>query len=214
MSFKVTSFDEQTIEYDAWFETHRDLYLPELEAVRSVIPASGSGIEIGVGTGRFAAPLGIPIGVEPSPRMAKLAQQRGVEVLEGIAEALPFADGSFDFAVMVTVVCFLNDVALAFREVCRILKTQGTFVVGFIDRESDLGRNYSLQKEQSRFYCDATFFSVNELEELLTAAGFSNFAYRQTLFSTETADLTVKEGSGSGGFVVIQAHKTTKRRYV
>jgi SAM-dependent methyltransferase len=210
---KVTPFDEQAVAYDAWFETHRDLYLIELEAIRSVIPARGSGVEIGVGTGRFAAPLAIPIGVEPSPRMAKLARQRGVEVMAGIAEALPFAAGSFDFAVMVTVVCFLNDVAQAFREVGRILKTQGSLVVGFIDRESELGRRYNLQKERSRFYRDATFYSVNELDALLTTAGFSDFSYRQALFSGETVGLTVQEGFGRGGFVVIHAHKTTDRGY-
>lgn len=209
---KTTPFDEQATEYDAWFEKHRDLYLAELEAVRSVIPASGSGMEIGVGTGRFAAPLGIPMGVEPSPRMAELARQRGIEVLEGVAEALPFADSSFDFAVMVTAVCFLNDVAQAFREACRILKPNGTLVIGFIDRESDLGRQYSQEKEQSRFYRDATFYSVSELEMLLNVAGFSDFEYRQTLFPGETSNLTLREGHGSGGFVVIRAHKTEEGR--
>jgi len=179
---KTAPFDDHATEYDSWFETNRDLYLAELEAVRSVIPASGRGMEIGVGTGRFAVPLGIPIGVEPSPRMADLARQRGIEVLAGFAEALPFADGSFDFAVMVTVVCFLNDLTLAFREACRILKIHGTLVIGFIDRESALGWHYSQRKEQSRFYRDATFYSVSELEALLTKAGFSDFTYRQTLF--------------------------------
>jgi len=204
---KTTSFDEAAAEYDAWFEKHRDLYLAELEAVRGFIPASGSGMEIGVGTGRFAVPLGIPIGVEPSPRMAELARQRGIEVFEGMAETLPFADCSFDFAVMVTVVCFLNNVAQAFREACRILKPHGTLIIGFIDRESDLGKLYSREKEQSRFYRSAAFYSVSELEILLTKAGFSSFAYRQTLFPGETTDLSVREGYGSGSFVVIQAHK-------
>jgi SAM-dependent methyltransferase len=51
-----------------------------------------SGVEIGVGTGLFAVPLGILIGVEPSPRMAELARYRGIEVLENVAEELPFAD--------------------------------------------------------------------------------------------------------------------------
>jgi SAM-dependent methyltransferase len=205
---KTTSFDEQANDYDAWFEKHPDLYLAEIEAVRSFIPASGSGVEIGVGSGRFAAPLGIPIGVDPAPRMAALARQRGVEVLDGVAEALPFADGSFDFAVMVTVICFLDDVALAFREACRILKPSGILVIGFIDRESELGRRYSQKKEQSSFYRDAIFYSACELEELLTRAGFSVFAYRQTLVPGETTDLTVREGHGSGGFVVVQAHKS------
>jgi len=203
-----TPFDEQANDYDAWFEEHRGLYLAELEAVRGVTPAGGSGVEIGVGTGRFAAPLGIRIGIEPAPRMAELARQRGIEVLEYSAEALPFADGSFDFAVMVTVVCFLNDAGRAFREARRILKPHGILVIGFIDRESELGRRYSRKKDQSRFYRDATFYSVSELEALLTKAGFSCFAYRQTLMPGETTDLTVLEGHGSGGFVAVQAHKT------
>jgi len=70
------------------------VYLSELEAVRSMLPVDGTGIEIGVGTGRFAAPLGIKLGLEPSKSMASLARQRGIEVVEGEAEALPFEDGS------------------------------------------------------------------------------------------------------------------------
>jgi len=140
--------------------------------------------------------------------MAELARKRGIDVLEGVAEALPFADGSFDFAVMVTVVCFLDDVALAFREACRILKPNGTLIIGFIDRESELGRHYSRKKKQIKFYRDATFYSVNELEALLTEAGFTDFAYCQTLFPDETTNLIIKEGYGSGGFVVIRALKT------
>lgn len=206
---KTIPFDEQANDYDAWFEKHPDLYRAELEAVRSFIPASGNGVEIGVGTGRFAVPLGIPLGVEPAPRMAELARQRGIDVLEGVAEALPFAGDSFDFAVMVTVVCFLDDVALAFRETCRILKPDGILVIGFIDRESELGQQYSQKKEQSRFYRDATFYSVSEVEGWLAEAGFSSFAYCQTLLPGETTDLTIREGYGSGGFVVVQAHKST-----
>lgn len=208
----TSPFDEQADEYDAWFEQHRDLYLAELEAVRSFIPESGSGIEIGVGTGRFAGPLGIPMGVEPSPRMAALARQRGVKVLKGAAENLPFADNSFVFAVMVTVVCFLDDVLQAFREAFRILKPGCTLVIGFIDRESELGAHYSQKKDQSRFYRDATFYSASELKDLLTKAGFSDFACRQTLLSGEEIGLTILEGYGSGGFVVIQAHKAEKKR--
>ncbi|HCE66749.1 MAG TPA: SAM-dependent methyltransferase [Geobacter sp.] len=205
---KTAAFDEQPDDYDAWFEIHSDLYRAELEAVRSFIPAGGSGVEIGVGSGRFAAPLGISIGVEPAPCMAGLARQRGIEVLEAVAENLPIADASFDFAVMVTVVCFLDNVALAFREACRILKPNGVFVIGFIDRESELGQQYGQKKAQSRFYRDATFYSVSELEALLNEAGFSGFEYRQTLVPGETTDLTVREGHGSGGFVIIRAHKT------
>ncbi len=204
---KTSVFDKQAAEYDAWFDRHCLLFQAELAALRSIVPATGHGVEIGVGTARFALSLGISIGVEPSPAMAELARRRGLDVREGVAEALPFNDESFDFALMVTVVCFLDDVYGAFREAWRILKPGGAFVVGFIDRESELGRTYEQKRGQSVFYRDATFYSVNDLVMLLHEAGFSDFSYRQTLFPGERTDVTVREGFGDGSFVVIKGHK-------
>jgi hypothetical protein len=43
--------------YDDWFERHRAAYLSELLAIRALLPWEGRGLEIGVGTGRFAGPL-------------------------------------------------------------------------------------------------------------------------------------------------------------
>jgi len=43
-----------------------------------MLPEGGTGIEIGVGTGRFASQLGIKLGLEPSKSMASLARQRGM----------------------------------------------------------------------------------------------------------------------------------------
>lgn len=204
---KTSAFDKLAAEYDAWFDRHCFFFRAELAALRSIVPATGHGVEIGVGTARFALPLGISIGVEPSPAMAELARQRGLDVREGVAEALPFGDESFDFALMVTVVCFLDDVYGAFREAWRILKPGGAFVVGFIDRESELGRTYEQKRERSVFYRDATFYSVNDLVLLLHETGFSDFSYRQTLFPGEQTDVTVREGFGDGSFVVIKGHK-------
>jgi SAM-dependent methyltransferase len=204
---KVSPFDENATAYDTWFDENRSLYQAELEAVKDFIPLDGMGVEIGVGTGRFAAPLGITIGAEPSHKMAELARQRGAEVFECVAEALPFADATFDFALMVTVVYFLEDVTRAFREVRRILKADGVLIVGFVDRESELGRQYSQMKEQSRFYREATFYSVAELEGRLTEAGFFGFNYRQTLFPGQAALQSVEEGYGKGSFVVVRANK-------
>lgn len=200
-------FDEYVAEYDAWFDTHHELYRAELAAVRSLLPTCGKGIEIGVGTGRFAASLGIAIGLEPSPKMAEMARLRGIDVVEGLAEALPFDDGSFDFALMVTVDCFLSDVAKAYSETYRILTKNGLFIVGFIDRESSLGRQYAERKERSRFYRGSTFHSVEEMGTYLRHAGFTGLTYRQTLLPGETGYFTIVDGHGSGGFVVIRAEK-------
>ena len=115
-------YDQFANEYDNWFEKHSNLYQSELLAMKQVIPQNKIGIEIGVGTGRFAEPLGIKYGVEPSASMAELAKQRGIKVFNAIAENLPIETQSYDFATMVTTVCFLNNIPKAFAEVHRILK--------------------------------------------------------------------------------------------
>jgi hypothetical protein len=74
------------------FEKNVFAYKSELQAVRYLLPKRGTGVEIGVGTVRFAEPLGIRVGVEPSKAMREVAQKRGIEVIDGVAEALPFND--------------------------------------------------------------------------------------------------------------------------
>ncbi len=123
---------------------------------------------------------------------------------------MPCRDGEFDFTLMVTTVCFLDDIDLAFREVHRILKPGGSFIVGFVDRESPLGQGYLNHKNRSTFYREATFYSVSELEQHLTAAGFGKFTVRQTLSKTLDAMTDVdpvQEGHGRGSFIVIRGIK-------
>ncbi len=205
----IDSFDKNVPRYEQWFLDHPLAYVSELHAVRDLAP-KGSGVEIGVGTGRFAAPLGIKEGIEPSLAMAELARQRGVEVAVGVAENLPYGDAEFDLALMVTTVCFLDDIELAFKEVHRVLKPGGAFLVGFVDRESELGKGYLSRKDRSAFYKEATFYSVDEIVSQMKGAGFSDFQFRQTLFRPpdELEEVEpVREGSGEGSFVVVRGTK-------
>ena len=47
--------------------------------------------------------------------------------------------------------------------------------MGFINRESPLGKEYEKKKQKSPFYKKAHFFSPLEVQELLLKAGFKNF---------------------------------------
>lgn len=192
-------------EYDNWFENHPTLYQSELLAMKQAVPKNKTGIEIGVGSGRFAEPLHIKYGVEPSGNMAALAKQRGVKVINAIAENLPIENQSYDFATMVTTVCFLNDIPKAFSEVHRILKPKGEFIIGLIDRNSELGKQYEQQKSTNKFYKDAHFHSTEEITRLLADSGFGSFNYWQTVIHPEENEIEQPlAGYGKGSFVVIR----------
>ena len=207
---KTEPFEKFTERYEAWFERHGYAYLSELEAVRKLLPKEGKGAEVGVGTGRFAAPLGIKLGVEPSKAMAEIARRRGIEIIEGVAESLPFPDESLDYLLMVTTICFVDDPEKALREAYRVLKPGGVLIIGFVDRNSPIGQEYERNKENSVFYREARFFSTDELLELLKKVGFRKFEIVQTLFHRldEIKEIEpVKLGYGEGSFVVIKAVK-------
>lgn len=205
-----TVFDTHAREYDDWFDEHHDLYQAEVHALRSLVPRSGRGIEIGAGSGRFTAALGINFGVEPSLAMAALAHRRGVSVCQARGEALPFADAQFAFALLVTVICFVDDVTTLLREVGRVLVADGEIIIGFIDRNSPLGRQYEAMKNDNPFYREARFYSVVDVARFTRAAGFVRLRYRQTILSPLDGigtGLDVRDGHGQGAFVVLHARK-------
>lgn len=54
---KTAPFDTYISEYEQWFDDHRFVFLSELEALRNVLPDTGRGVEIVIGSGVFASPL-------------------------------------------------------------------------------------------------------------------------------------------------------------
>lgn len=207
---KITPFERLAHKYDEWFDAHPSIYDSELEAIRGLLPANGTGLEVGAGTGRFAEPLGITIAIEPSRAMGKMAQERGIEVIDAVAESLPLPDESFDYILFITTVCFLDSMEQAFREALRVLKSSGAILIGLIDRESPTGRAYERRQSKSPFYREATFHSVDEVIHSLKTVGFGHFRFVETIFrplSEIDSIEPIREGYGKGGFVVIRAIK-------
>ena len=207
---RIGPFEKYPLRYEDWFERNKFVYESELRAIRELLPENGEGVEIGVGSGRFAAPLGIKVGIEPSSRMRKIAQQRGLEIINAVAESLPFGNLQFDFALMVTTICFIDNIRAGFREAYRVLKSAGSLIIGFIDKDSVIGKSYQQHKNESVFYKVATFYSVDEVVSQLKKASFKDFNFIQTIFHdlAEIRDVEpIKKGYGEGSFVVIKAMK-------
>ncbi len=131
--------------------------------------------------------------------------------VRAIKEILPdFKDSSFDLVLMVTTLCFLDDVKKAFSKVYRILKPGGFFINGFVDKNSKIGKIYQKNKQKNVFYRVAIFFTTDEVINLLKEAGFKRSEFRQTIFNTLDKINGIEEirkGYGEGSFVVVRAQK-------
>jgi len=111
---------------------------------------------------------------------------------------------------MITTICFLDDARTAFEEVYRILGEGGHFVIGFVDKDSPIGKSYERHQEKSSFYAAATFYSREEVFQLLNQSGFREITTVQTIFHplTETTPVdAVKPGYGEGSFLVVRGLK-------
>jgi len=97
-------------------------------------------VDIGCGNGlltqeiaRAIGPTGQVVGIDPSedmraPASARCADHPSAKIRDGLADALPLADGSADKAVAVQVLEYLPDIPAAIREAHRVLRKGGRFV--------------------------------------------------------------------------------------
>lgn len=116
-----------------------------LRATRRALLARATGrvLEIGAGTGVNAGlyPAGVSVVfTEPEAPMARRLRERAgpdAEVVEAGAEALPFADGSFDTVVCTLVLCTVPDVAASLAEIARVLRPGGQVLVAEHVRSGD-----------------------------------------------------------------------------
>jgi SAM-dependent methyltransferase len=208
-------FGKYAKRYDAWYDNNKLAYLSELEAIKRVLPAKGKGLEIGVGTGRFAGPLGIQWGVDPSSEVLGIARQRGVRVRKGHGEDLPFKKSSFDYAVSVVALSFVKSPSRVIKEAARVIKKNGRIVVGVVNRESFLGKHYI--NKRGVFYERANLLTPEEVRGLLEGAGFRAVSFCQTIFSLPSKMRKVHKvtkGFSRGGFVVISANRREQGRFL
>lgn len=146
------SFDRVAEIYDATRALPREVMSAVLDTMKSALVGCATIIDVGVGTGRFAAPLqnlGFEVvGVDISRRMLQKAREKGVRNLT-VADArhLPFRDGAFDAAAIVHVMQLVQPWQRAAREIGRVTCKK---VVSVVDHVSGEGPRLSTEYSEAR----------------------------------------------------------------
>lgn len=154
-----------------------------------VVQVSNSDIilDIGCGGGRTIATLaekapgGKVFGIDHSPDCVKWSEEYNqplvdkgrVEVFHAAVEKMPFHGDFFDLIVGVETIYFWPDILDNFKEVHRILKPGGKFLVV---NEMYLNEAFREKNEEHMATEKMTIYSPEQLDQLLKDAGFSEIS--------------------------------------
>ena len=118
--------------YDAEFDPSPLEGAQHQAVVRLLGDVPGRLLDVGCGTGARAAglaELGWDVtGVDLSADMLRRARERGLDVVQADATALPFEDATFDAVVSMWTHTDVGDFPAVVREVARVLRPGGPFV--------------------------------------------------------------------------------------
>jgi SAM-dependent methyltransferase len=136
------------------------------EAVAEASPATV--LEVGCGAGEMAERISVELGAEvlaldESERMVSLTRERGVNVIAGDVQALPFEDGRFDCVVAAWLFYHVPRRDRAISECARVLRPGGRLVTATVgdDNLDDLWELLDVPNERP-----LSFSSANGLEQL------------------------------------------------
>jgi len=134
----VASIGRMTLSrYDGvaeWYEGFRPSLKPdELDALQRLLgTGDGRCLDVGCGTGVSTVPVAelgwSAVGVDLSEDMLEVARGRGLEVVQGSADGLPFEDETFDGAVSVWTHTDVEDFSAMIRETARVLRPEAAVV--------------------------------------------------------------------------------------
>jgi len=232
----VSAFDSAPGEYDRWFAANANVFESELRLLLHFLSMRpvGRALSVGCGSGLFEEALrarGVAIGecVEPSA-MGEIAARRGLRVLRGRAEELPFGDGEFDTVLLNGVLDYVDDPRRALSEARRVLRPGGWVIVADVVAEGSYGLLYELASLRGweplrrvsppdpyplEFLRSARWRTVEELTGLLTGAGFSDLEYAQTLTRHPRYSNAAPEdpipGYDRGDYVAIRGIRADRR---
>jgi ubiquinone/menaquinone biosynthesis C-methylase UbiE len=131
--------------FSAGYDRNRDHGYHKLidDQAAALVRRVGEGkdlLEVGCGTGlvlqRVSAFARTAKGIDLSPGMLQRARDRGLDVREGSATALPFADDTFDVAYSFKVLSHVPQLDVALSEMVRVVRPGGHLVFDIYNRHS------------------------------------------------------------------------------
>lgn len=187
-------FDEHASSYDAWYDTPDGaaMFSLEVETLRPLLAGlPRPWLEVGVGSGRFGAALGVQAGVDPARTPLGMATGRGVAAVQAVAEQLPVRDGSCGAVIFVFTLSFVAGPIAALKEVRRVLAPTGAVIIGEVPAASPLGKRYrALGTSGHPYYRHARFFTPDELAGLLASSGLQTDRIRSSRLDRDGGPLT------------------------
>lgn len=112
-----------TTRYDEIGLTYAQLRQPDQRIADLILEALGDArrvVNVGAGAGSYEPADRLVVAVEPSATMINQRPEGAAPVVQGVAEALPFADKSFDAAMAVLTIHHWHDQPLGLREMRRV----------------------------------------------------------------------------------------------
>jgi SAM-dependent methyltransferase len=76
--------------------------------------------------------------------------------------------------LVMTALCYFDDLRQAFREILRVLRPGGRLTIGFLGRGGEIAEQYRYTRDKGTFLAHATFYTPGEVTRMLGEAGFSD----------------------------------------
>ncbi len=173
-------FNKIASEYDKYYEsdTGKEIDKIEKKCVADVLEniPRGKTLEVGAGTGHwteFFVSAGFDVtGIDIAKDMLSVAKSKNIKAEFFYADVcdLPFGDETFETVFAVTSLEFVPDREKAFREIKRVLKKNGYFVIaGLTASKYNLIRKYNSDTFAEASFIDENFISdLQKLFKILT----------------------------------------------
>jgi ubiquinone/menaquinone biosynthesis C-methylase UbiE len=180
----VAAFDERAPTYETGWNgrMHVDIARRTAALARAARPDAVRVLDVGCGTGLVLRELAtrLPgaetlVGIDPALRMVEVARSRsgsgrddGPVFDRGVAEALPYADGSFDLVVSAVSFHHWKDQGAGLKECGRVLAPGGRLVLtdlfarGLVRYPWHSGGRRTVTRRRAGELLDATGFSPPE----------------------------------------------------